>query len=66
MHERGHELATITYYAFYISDNNRNGVDRRDDRLWKIQDLFEIISTNFSKLYNPSKHLAVDEVIVKF
>jgi len=43
-----------------------NGVDRTDDRLWKIQDLFEVIRTNFSKFYNPSKHLAVDEVIVKF
>jgi len=28
--------------------------------------LFEIIRTNFSKFYNPSKHLAVEEVIVKF
>jgi len=28
--------------------------------------LFEIIRTNFSKFYNPSEHLAVDEVIVKF
>jgi len=48
-----------------FTDNNRNGVDRTDDRLWKIQDLFEIIRTNFSK-YNPFEHLAVDEVIVKF
>ena len=47
-------------------DNNRNGVDRTDDRLWKIRDLFEITRTNFSKFYNPSERLAVDEVIVKF
>ena len=33
---------------------------------WKIRDLFEIIRMNFSKFYNPSEHLAVDEVIVKF
>ena len=33
---------------------------------WKIRDLFEIIRTNFSKFYNPSKYLAVDKVIVKF
>ena len=46
----------------HFTDNNRNG----GDRLWKIRDLFEIISTNFSKFYNPSEHLAVDEVIVKF
>ena len=37
-----------------------------DDRLWKIRDLFEILRTNFSKFYNPSEHLAVDKVIVKF
>jgi hypothetical protein len=49
-----------------FTDNDRNGVDRTDDRLWKIRDLFEIIRTNFSKFYNPSEHLAVDEVIVKF
>ena len=50
----------------HFTDNNRNGADRTDDRLWKIQDLFEIIKTNFSKFYNPSEHLTVDEVIVKF
>jgi len=50
----------------HFTDNNRNGVDRTDDRLWKIRDLFEIIRTNFSKFYNPSEYLAVDEVIVKF
>ena len=50
----------------HFMDNNRNGDDRTDDRLWKIQDLFEIIRTKFSKFYNPSEHLAVDEVIVKF
>jgi len=29
-------------------------------------DLFEIQRMNFSEIYNPSEHLAVDEVIVKF
>jgi len=50
----------------YFMNNNRNGDGRADDRLWKIRDLFVIIRMNFSKFYNPSKHLAVDEVIVKF
>ena len=50
----------------HFTDNNRNGVDRTDDRLWKILDLFESIRTNFSKFFNPSEHLSVDEVIVKF
>jgi len=50
----------------HFTDNNRNGDDRADDRLWKIRDLFEMIGMNFSKFYNPSEHLAVDEVNVKF
>ena len=50
----------------HFMDNNRNGADRTDVRLWKIRDLFEIIRTNFSKFYNPSERLAVDEIIVKF
>jgi len=66
----GQMMAHARYYHIlrflHFTDNNRNGVDRTDDRLWKIQDLFEIIRTNFSKFYNPSKYLSVDEVIVKF
>ena len=66
----GKTMAPAGYYHIlrflYFTDNNRNGVDRTDDRLWKIRDLFEIIRTKFSKFYNPSEHLVVDEVIVKF
>ena len=49
--------------------DNKKGMDRTDDsydRLWKIRGLFETLKAHFSKFYNPSKHLAVDEVIVKF
>jgi len=66
----GQTIVRARYYhilrILHFTDNNRNGVDRRADGLWKIQDLFEIIRTNFSKFYNPTEHLAVDEVIVKF
>jgi hypothetical protein len=41
-------------------------MDRTDDILWKIRGLFETLKANFSKFYNPSEHLAVDKVIVKF
>ena len=62
-------MARARYYHIlrflHFTDNNRNG-DRTDDRLWKIRDLFEIIRMNFSKFYNPSEYLAVDEVTVKF
>ena len=49
--------------------DNRNEPDRTDkntDRLWKIWDLSEIPFSIFSKFYNSSKNLAVDEVIVSF
>jgi len=66
----GHTMSRARYYhilrLLHFTDNNSNGVDRTDDTLWKIRDLFEIIRTNFSKFYNRTKHLAVDEVIVKF
>ena len=32
----------------------------------KIRDLFEIRNATFSKFYNPSENLAIDEVIVSF
>ena len=66
----GQTMARARYYHIlrflHFTDNNRNGVDRTEDRLWKIRDLFEIIRTNFLKFYIPSEHLAVDEIIVKF
>jgi len=52
----------------YFTDN-RNEPDRTDenfDRLWKIRDLFDILNATFSKFYNLSKNLAIDEVIVSF
>jgi hypothetical protein len=49
--------------------DNKNEPDRKDenfDRLWKIQNLYKILNRKFSKFYNPSEHLAVDEVIVLY
>jgi len=49
--------------------DNRNDPDRTDenfDRLWKIRDLFEILNATFSKFYNLSENLAIDEVIDSF
>jgi hypothetical protein len=63
----GQTRARDRYYHIlrflHYKHNNRNGVDRTDERLWKLRNLFEIIRTKF---YNPSEHLAIDEVIVKF
>jgi len=45
---------------------NLTGQTKNFDRLWKIRDLFEILNATFSKFYNPSENLAIDEVIVSF
>ena len=36
----------------HFTDYNRNGVDRKDDRLWKLRNLFEIIRTKFQNFTN--------------
>ncbi|PNF43126.1 hypothetical protein B7P43_G18025 [Cryptotermes secundus] len=49
--------------------DNRTEIDRNDDsydRLWKIRTIFDTLNDAFEKYYNPSEHLAVDEIIVKF
>jgi len=65
----GQTMARARYYHilhFLHFTEKKGGIDRTDDRLWKLRDLFEIIRTNVSKFYNPSENLAIDEVIVKF
>jgi hypothetical protein len=36
------------------------------DRLWKIRRIFDTLNNKFCELYNPTEHLAVDEVIVLY
>jgi len=48
--------------------HNDNG-DKNDDnfnRLWKIREFLDIFSVVYLKFYNPSEHLAIDEVTVLF
>jgi len=33
------------------------------NRLWKIWDVLQILNRTFSKFYNPSENLAIDEVV---
>jgi hypothetical protein len=35
-------------------------------RLWKMRQIFDILSSKFSELYRPMEHMAMDEVITKF
>ena len=66
MMKRERYLHILRYLHF---TDNRNEPDRTEeyfDRLWNIRDLFEILNATFSKFYNPSENLAIDEVIVYF
>jgi hypothetical protein len=59
----------LTHPSVLHFTDSRTGVDRMDgnfNRLWKIQNLFEILNRAFSKFYSSSKCLVVDEVIVFF
>ena len=40
--------------------------DENSDGLWKMRNIFEILTKTFSKFYSPSEYLDVDEVIVLF
>jgi hypothetical protein len=54
---------------FLHFENNENPPNRDDpdyDRLWKIRKIFDNLNNKFCELYNPTEHLAVDEVIVLF
>jgi len=54
---------------FLHLENNYNPPNCDDphyDRLWKISNISDTLNNKFYKLYNPTGHLAVDEVIVLF
>ena len=51
----------------HFADNSRRpNPDEEYDRLWKIRTVSDSLNQAYRKFYNPSEHLAVDEVIVKF
>jgi hypothetical protein len=51
----------------HFADNSvRHDRDEEYDRLWKIRAVFDTLNQAYAKFYNPSEHLALDEVTVKF
>ncbi|PSN35194.1 PiggyBac transposable element-derived protein 4, partial [Blattella germanica] len=49
--------------------NNENAPDKNDpddDRFWKMRNVFSYLNNQYFSVYNPTEHLAVDEVIVLF
>src|SRR5215510_9810950 len=51
----------------HFADNSQRPNKREEcDRLWKIRTVFDKLKDSYAKFYNPSEHLAVDEIIVSF
>ena len=64
--KRDRYLHVLRYLHFADNRNEPERTDENFERLWKIQDRFEILNSTFSTFYNPSENLAVDEVFVCF
>jgi hypothetical protein len=64
--KRDRFLHILTFLHF---TDNTNEIDKNAenyDRLCKIRDVFDMLNNAYAKFYNPSEHLAVDEIIVLF
>ena len=54
----------LRFLHFEDNDDSPNRDDPDYDRLWKIRKVFDTLNNTFCEMYNPTEHLAVDEVIV--
>jgi hypothetical protein len=62
-----HETDVYTYCVFCILQTVQ--IDLTGTRImtdWKIRTVFDTLNQAYAKFYNPSEHLVLDEVIVKF
>ena len=56
----------ILHFLHFADNSQRPDEDEEYDRLWKLRAVFDKLNEAYAKFCNPSEHLAVDEVIVKF
>jgi len=56
----------ILRFLHFADNSQRPDNGEEYDRLWKLRTVFDKLNEAYAKFYNPSEHLAVDEVIVKF
>ena len=56
----------LRFLNFSDNRNNTHKTDKSSGRLWKMGKIFEIVDRTFSKFYNPSEHLTIDQVVVLF
>ena len=61
----GWKLCGLVLYFENINDPPKHDdPDYDNDRLWKIRNIFDTLKNKLCELYNPTEHLAVDQVIV--
>jgi len=56
----------ILHFLHFADISERPDECEKYDRLWKLRTVFGTLNLACAKFYNPSEHLAVDKVIVKF
>jgi len=55
----------ILRFLNFADNSQRPDEGEEYGRLWKLGTVFDKLNEAYAKFYNPSQHLAVDEVIVK-
>lgn len=61
-----HFLYILKFLHFYSIGIKPAKTDKNYDRFWKVKSFFDMVSDTYDKIYIPSEHLAVGEVIVLF
>ena len=56
----------ILRFLHFADNSQRPDKGEEYDRLWKLKTVSDKLNEAYAKFYNPSEHLAVDEVIVQF
>ena len=57
----------ILRFLHFEDNDNPPSRDNPDfNRFWKIRKIFDTLSNKFCEMYNPTEHLAVDEVIMLY
>jgi len=56
----------ILRFLHFADNSQRPDEGEEYDQIWKLRNVFDTLNEAYATFYNPSEHLAVDEVIVKF
>jgi len=61
-----HKFLHTLHILNFADNSDRPHKGKEYDRLWKLRTVFDTLTEAYAKFYNPSEHLAVNEVTVKF